>query len=203
MKHNAKYFIVMILILMAALMAACGKQETPPPSGSSEQEQNQQNSSNSAAGTVQGTTFTFKDIKGEHTLPQQPKNIATTVTYLTDHFIALGLTPALTVKSQNEDFPAYLQPFLKDVKIIGEQGRVNLETLLEEAPDLIVTDTNSSEIYEKYAKIASTAMLENGYVAPNWEEAFRATASAFGLSGKAEEIITGFENHKKRDSGEN
>jgi len=76
--------------------------------------------------------------------------------------IALGLTPKATVKSQNEDFPLYLQPFLQQVDIIGEQGKVNVEKLLSLAPDLIITDTNSTELYDSYAQIAPTAMLENG-----------------------------------------
>ncbi|GGG52816.1 ABC transporter substrate-binding protein [Paenibacillus radicis (ex Gao et al. 2016)] len=178
-------FIIISLLVVAT---ACGKANTnsmPDPTASPE----------ASPSTSQEAAFTFKDTKGEQTLDKQPARIATTVTYLTDHMIALGLTPASTVKSQNQDFPLYLKPFLNQVDIIGEQGKVDFEKLLDLQPDLIITDTNSSDIYDKYAKIAPTAILENGYVAPDWQTAFRATGAAFGLEDKAEQVIQDYGKH--------
>ncbi|NQX68742.1 iron-siderophore ABC transporter substrate-binding protein [Paenibacillus alba] len=148
--------------------------------------------------TPSSKAFTFTDTKGEQKLAQPPRKIATAVTYLTDHMIALGLTPTATVKSQNEDFPLYLKPYLPNVEIIGEQGRISIEKLLSVGPELIVTDTNSKEVYDQFAKIAPTAYLENGYNAPTWQDAFRATAKAFGLNDKAEQTITAYQDKKKK-----
>ncbi|GAA3405423.1 ABC transporter substrate-binding protein [Paenibacillus hodogayensis] len=144
------------------------------------------------------TSFTFTDTKGERKLERVPVHIATTVTYLTDHMISLGLQPTSTVKSQNEDFPLYLKPFLGNVDIIGEQGKVQIEKLLSLSPDLIVTDTNSANIYEQYSKIAPTALLDNGYNAANWEEAFLATGKAFGRVDKAQQVIADYQAKKKQ-----
>ncbi|MCZ1265124.1 ABC transporter substrate-binding protein [Paenibacillus marchantiae] len=191
-QRNQRYFtLTAVLLAVLLLIVACGNKEK---SGSSEAEPTKQEQA--ATEESQDTTFTFKDTNGEQTLPQKPENIASTVTYLTDHLIALGMTPKATVKSQNEDFPLYLKPFLNDVAIIGDQGKVSVEKMLSLGPDLIVTDTNSKEQYENYTKIAPTAMLENGYVAPDWQTAFRATAAAFGLNEKAEEVIKTYETHK-------
>ncbi|RPK27667.1 ABC transporter substrate-binding protein [Paenibacillus xylanexedens] len=191
-RQNQRYFtITAVLLAMLVLIVACGNENKPGVSAEEPAPQEQ-----SASNDTKDATFTFKDTTGEQTLSQEPVNIASTVTYLTDHLIALGMTPKATVKSQNEDFPLYLKPFLNNVEIIGEQGKVSAEKLLSLGPDLIVTDTNSEEQYESYAKIAPTAMLENGYVAPDWQTAFRATAASFGLNDKAEEVITAYEKEK-------
>jgi iron complex transport system substrate-binding protein len=183
--------IASLIIVVLSLAVACGKTEDKVSSSTNNTQQEQASSEQPTE-----ASFTFKDTKGEHSLPNHPKNIATTVTYLTDHFISLGMTPTATVKSQNEDFPLYLKPYLNNVEIIGQQGKVSLEKLLSLEPDLIVTDTNSEEIYDSYTKIGPTAILNNGYVAPNWEEAFRATADAFDLKDKAEEVIKQYETQK-------
>ncbi|WP_139995275.1 iron-siderophore ABC transporter substrate-binding protein [Paenibacillus paridis] len=180
-------FIIVSLLMVATACGKASNNSTPDLAASPE----------ASPSTSQATAFTFKDTKGEQTLDKQPTRIATTVTYLTDHMISLGLTPASTVKSQNEDFPLYLKPFLNQVDIIGEQGKVSFEKLLSLQPDLIITDTNSIDIYDSYAKIAPTAILENGYVAPDWQTAFRATSAAFGLEDKAEQVIQEYDKHKK------
>jgi len=198
MKNRRFLLVTALLLVLLAVMAACGKEDkeqATPQNEPAQQEQANKEQTNQGQVNTE-TAFTFKDINGEHSLPKKPERIATTVTYLTDHMIALGMTPTSTVKSQNEDFPLYLKPFLKDVEIIGDQGKVNVEKLLSLAPDLIITDTNSTEIYDSYTKIATTAMLENGYVAPNWEEAFRGTAAAFGLSDQAEKVISDYNDQK-------
>ncbi|MEK8132526.1 iron-siderophore ABC transporter substrate-binding protein [Paenibacillus filicis] len=174
-----------LTLLTTLLLAACSQTGSPDSEAKKE-------------AAEQKPAFQFTDTKGTQTLEKTPANIATTVTYLTDHMIALGMTPKLTVKSQNEDFPLYLKPHLGQVEIIGEQGKVQIEKLLSLAPDLIITDTNSAAIYEKYAKIAPTAMLENGYAASSWEEALRATGKAFGKQDKAEEVIAAFQAKKKQ-----
>ncbi|MFC3745256.1 ABC transporter substrate-binding protein [Paenibacillus sp. GCM10012306] len=178
--------VVILIMMMLAIATACSKESSEPAAEQT-----------ASPDTAQETKFTYKDNNGEHTLEHQPANIATTVTYLTDHMIALGLTPTASVKSQNEDFPLYLKPFLNNVEIIGDQGKVNLEKLLSVNPDLIITDTNSEKVYDEYAKIAPTVMLENGYGAPDWQTAFRATAAAFGLQDKAEQVITDYDKHKE------
>ncbi len=198
---------ILILTITAltvlSLLAACAKNnDNQASSSSSPAAQPSQQEQPAVETTGNESPFTFKDTKGEQTLPQTPSRIATTVTYLTDHMIALGLTPQATVKSQNEDFPLYLQPFLQQVDIIGEQGKVNLEKLLSLSPDLIITDTNSTDLYDSYAKIAPTAMLENGYMAPDWQTALRATASAFGLNDKAEQVIGDYDKHKEEAIGQ-
>jgi iron complex transport system substrate-binding protein len=178
--------VVILIMMLLAIATACSQE-------SSELAAEQ----TASPDTAQETPFIYKDNNGEHTLNHQPTNIATTVTYLTDHMIALGLIPTASVKSQNEDFPLYLKPFLNNVEIIGDQGKVNLEKLLSTNPDLIITDTNSEKVYDDYVRIAPTAMLENGYGAPDWQTAFRATATAFGLQDKAEQVITDYDKHKQ------
>lgn len=153
---------VTLTLLVTMVLAACSQQESPTKP--------QAASTSTAEAQAEKPKFKFTDTNGEHTLATAPVNIATTVTYLTDHMIALGLMPKATVKSQNEDFPLYLKPYLDKVDIIGEQGNVQIEKLLSLSPDLIITDTNSSKIYEQYAKLAPTAMLENGYGAPSWRK---------------------------------
>ncbi|BBI30828.1 ABC transporter substrate-binding protein [Cohnella abietis] len=189
--------VTALLLVLLSLTVACGKGNNESSTSSPAATESAQQEQPSSEAPKEAAAFKFTDTKGEQTLPAQPQNIATTVTYLTDHMIALGLTPKLTVKSQNEDFPLYLKPFLNNVEVIGEQGKVNIEKLLSFAPDLIITDTNSTEIFDSYAKIAPTAMLENGYLSPSWEEAFRATASAFGLNDKAEQVIGDYTKHKE------
>lgn len=197
--HKRKLFILTILLLALSLTAACSQQSKQANSDGAAAGQEQSATEQTATEQTAAGAFAFKDKNGKQTLKEQPQRIATTVTYLTDHMIALGMTPASTVKSQNEDFPEYLQPYLNHVEIIGEQGKVSMEKLLSLSSDLIITDTNSEDIYDQYAKIAPTAMLENGYMAPNWEEAFRWTAAAFDKSDEAEKIIQDY-NEKKAQS---
>ncbi|ANY66017.1 hypothetical protein BBD42_05755 [Paenibacillus sp. BIHB 4019] len=193
MNKRFLFTMTIVALLLVMMTAACGKANEEAASTPSAEAAQQTQASDAAP----QAGFAFKDTKGEQTLPNQPENIVTTVTYLTDHMIALGMVPKATVKSQNEDFPLYLKPFLDGVEIIGEQGKVNLEKLLALAPELIITDTNSEDIYESYKQIAPTAMLENGYVAPDWQTAFRATGAAFGLNDKAEQVIGDYEQLKQ------
>lgn len=132
-------------------------------------------------------------LKGVIRPSAPPRRIASTRHPLTDQLIALGLTPTATVRSPAYDFPQYLEPFLKNAEIIGEQGAFSVEKLLSTAPDLIVADTTNEPIYEQLEKIAPTVMLNNVSAAARWQDSFIETAKAFGLEGKGNEVIARYD----------
>ncbi|MDU6345386.1 MAG: hypothetical protein E6593_01415 [Clostridium sp.] len=131
--------LIVLLALLTGIAAGCA--QTPPENRSTPE-------SASSAPEKAGWPRTITDAAGhEVVLEKQPERITLLHTFYMEHFLlldtpptassignALGQTEAL---QQSEMFG----PFLKDVEImnLGSASEINLETILESDPDVIVT----------------------------------------------------------------
>ena len=101
---------------------------------------------------------------------------------------ALGQTEAL---QQSEMFG----PFLKDVEImnLGSASEINLETILESDPDVIVTFSTQGGLdktYDQLVQIAPVVLLD---YTSSWQDQLRDCAEIVGKEDEAQSMITEIE----------
>ncbi|MBR3770707.1 MAG: ABC transporter substrate-binding protein, partial [Clostridium sp.] len=109
-------------------------------------------------------TRTVTDIKGEVTIPAEPKRIVD-LSGCSDTLALLGYQVVGTCNSDAYDYtklPSYLEDTLKDAKILGYSmsNTVNLEAVIALEPDMIIISNVQESSYDQLSEIASTVMLQ-------------------------------------------
>lgn len=192
-KHKRNTMITLLLTTSLAL-AACGSDE---PISTKENANN--SNADSPAVSQEQVAFprTIQHVKGEITLNEAPKRIASVDIMATDYLLALDVAPIVSegfsTKDKSPIFNKYAEG--KDVTDLG--GKTNLETLLELEPDLIVmsnTSTNKMEKYDEFNKMADSVVIDFNEDAPT---RLRKFAELVGKEEKAEEVITSFNKLKE------
>lgn len=184
MKSSGKIVLWFTSLIIVVLTAACGtvaNEKTPTNEGTAATEQ-------SGAGDKHRVV---ESIKGDITIPANPRSVVgTTVTY-PDFLYALGVTP-VAAENYHDDFASYFQEAFKDVIKLGNNSGPDFERLLAAAPDLILApkwrDENN---YDQLSKIAPTVLLPDR---EDWRDELRDIGSVLNLSEKAEKAIQSYEN---------
>lgn len=164
-----------ILALLAALASAC--------SGKAD---------NGADETEEGTTTkTVIDHAGhEVAVPANPQRVV--APFLEDHLAVLGVEPVAQFLYGNLE-QNYLQDRIPGAEIIDITGSgVSPEKLVELSPGLIILGAGLSDekIYEQYAKIAPTYVVNN--VHTRWQDTLLEIARLLGKEQQAEEQLEAY-----------
>jgi len=98
-------------------------------------------------------------------------------------------------------FPTYLEDTLQGAEILGYsmQDTMDIEAVMNLAPDLIIISTVQEKMYDQLSEIAPTVMIQ--LEALNWKEDIRTLAQVFGREDAADQWISSYEERAK-EAGE-
>lgn len=158
-----------IFVLMLGLVGCSNGNKTGEAAGSSVEER------------------VVTDVKGEVTIPANPKRIVD-ISGASDILSILGYDVIGTANSDGYDytkFPTYLEDVLADAKILGYSmlAEMDVEAIIALEPDLIVISTVQEKMYDQLSKIAPVVMVEMKQV--DWTEDFMHVAKVFGKEAEA------------------
>ncbi len=188
---NASLVVCMMLALLAGCSTNSNKNSNTTESSPPASEPAKQDDANSEKEAESAWPRTVKDDAGNDVvLKEQPKKIAVLHPLYLDYFYALD-TPAAASSHAAEAFAEYatLQPYAENANVIdlGNSREVNLESLIEISPDLIVTFKGSvDKNYEELIQIAPVFQVE---YSNSWDESTMLIAQVIGKEQLAEQLI--------------
>ena len=143
------------------------------------------------------------DVRGEVEIPADPQRIVD-LSGNSDILSILGYSVVGTANSDAYDytkFPTYLEDTLQGAEILGYsmQDTMDIEAVMNLAPDLIIISTVQEKMYDQLSEIAPTVMIQ--LEALNWKEDIRTLAQVFGREDAADQWISAYE-EKAKEAGE-
>lgn len=145
------------------------------------------------AGTAE--TVTVTDVRGEVEIPANPQRIVD-LSGNSDILSILGYSVVGTANSDAYDytkFPVYLEETLAGAEILGYsmQDTMDIETVMNLNPDLIIISTVQEKMYDQLQEIAPTVMIQ--LEALNWKDDVTAFAEIFGKEEEADVWLSEYE----------
>ncbi|MFM9278511.1 ABC transporter substrate-binding protein [Paenibacillus jiagnxiensis] len=192
------FFTGMISLLL--LLSACssntqsadGKTSSPPPNTAGQE----------AAGS---TAFprTIEAANGSIVIKKKPKRVAVVHWGYVDSILlfdlkSVGLALPFTKNDSSLGTDTY-KPYVdkhEELAIVGENTTVNMEALLEYAPDLIIAgNATNAQLTDQLEKIATTVVIDEAYtdVWSNWPALVTMFGEILGQEDVAEQFITGYQ----------
>ncbi|MFC4306679.1 ABC transporter substrate-binding protein [Cohnella boryungensis] len=136
----------------------------------------------------------INSLKGNITIPAEPKRVIGLSVVYPEFLYALGVTP-IAVQNYHQEFPSYLKEPFKDTQKLGIGETPNFEAILAAEPDLIIAPVWWSEKdYDRLAKIAPTVILPQR---DDWRDELRDIGEVLDKIDQAEAII---ENLKTKEA---
>ncbi|MGL5085068.1 MAG: ABC transporter substrate-binding protein, partial [Clostridium sp.] len=153
------------------------------------------------AQNVSENTVIVKDVRGDVSIPAEPKKIVD-LSGNSDILSILGYKVIGTANSDAYDytkFPTYLEDTLKGAEILGYsmQDTINVEAVMNLNPDLIIISTVQEKMYDQLSEIAPTVMIK--LEALDWKDDVRAFANVFNKQDVANKWIEDYEAKAKKD----
>ena len=138
-------------------------------------------------------TRTIEHAMGTTEVPANPERVVLLTNEGTEALLALGVKPVGAVRSWlGSPWYDHISDRMEGVTVVGTETSVNLETVLETDPDLIIGNTvRQEEIYDKLAAIAPTVFSER--LQGSWQANFRLYAKTLGMQEKAERMLAEYE----------
>lgn len=153
---------------------------------------------------------TIVDAAGhEVVLESMPERITLLHTFYLEHLFALGVTPTaaslgnLLGQTESLESSELFAPYMSGVEImdLGSAREINLEAVLESAPDVIITFSihgGIDEIYDQLTEIAPVILLD---YSDTWQDQLLSCSQIIGKESKAQDVITEVES-SIADAGE-
>ncbi|WP_053372887.1 ABC transporter substrate-binding protein [Paenibacillus sp. FJAT-27812] len=181
MKQRGRWIAGIAFALLVMLSTACGADKTEP------------NTAGTTAGNAGNTNTEATDtqrvittLKGDISIPTDPKRVIGLSVVYPELLYALGVTP-IAVQNYHQDFPAYLKEPFQDTLKMGIAQTPNFEAILASEPDLIIAPTWwSDKDYDQLSKIAPTVLLPQR---DNWRDELLDIGGVFGKVDQAEKVI--------------
>lgn len=208
MKKRHLYSFALAGMVSILMFAGCGRDNPDGASsgeasgtgetGVTESTQDMQNGGDTQNGTS-GDTVTVTDVRGEVEIPADPRCIVD-LSGNSDILSILGYSVAGTANSDAYDytkFPTYLEDTLAGAEILGYsmQDTMDIEAVMNLAPDLIIISTVQEKMYDQLQEIAPTVMIQ--LEALDWKDDIRTFAEVFDREDEAEAWIASYESKAK------
>lgn len=155
-----KLLLTSLIGLSVGALAGCG---TSSEANDSAAEGGQATESSEQAATETSSyPRTITHAMGEIELEEKPSRIASVDIMITDYLLVLDETPiaseGISTRERSEIFGQYAEG--KDITDLG--GKVNLETIVERDPDLMLMSSESKKTgnYDQFNSIANTAVID-------------------------------------------
>lgn len=195
--------IFMLLFLVTFLFVGCSNKENTNNENQNAVEDNKGETNNDTANSgedISDETVTVTDVRGEVSIPANPKRIAD-LSGNSDILTILGYSVVGTANSDAYDytkFPAYLEDSLKGATILGYsmQDTMDVEAVMNVEPDLIIISTVQEKMYDQLSEIAPTVMIK--LEALNWKDDILTIAEVFNKEDVANQWIADYEAKAKQ-----
>lgn len=181
MKQQGRLIAGFVIVLLVMISTACG-------ANNAEQNKARTTADNSGQTSTEATDKhrVIKTLKGDISIPTDPKRVIGLSVVYPEFLYALGVTP-IAVQNYHQDFPTYLKEPFKDTVKMGIAQTPNFEAILAAEPDLIIAPTWwSDKDYNQLSKIAPTVLLPQR---DNWRDELRDIGNVLGKVDMAETII--------------
>lgn len=187
MKFNLFKKIAAISCMTAVLFVGCGVSSDSKKEDSSTRE-----------------VVTVTDVKGDVEIPKSPEKIVD-LSGNSDILSILGYDVIGTANSDAYDYtklPSYLENTLSGAKILGYsmQDTMDVESIMNLHPDLIVISTVQEKMYDQLSEIAPTVMIK--LEALNWKEDLMTFAKVFNKQEEANKWLENYEAKAKQAGDE-
>lgn len=145
--------------------------------------------------TQKEETRVVTDVKGEVTIPANPKRIVD-LSGSSDILSVLGFEVVGTANADAYDytkFPSYLEETLKDATILGYsmQDTMDIEAIIACEPDLIIISTYQEKMYDSLSEIAPTVMIQLAQM--DWREDVLSVAKVMDREEEANTWLTQYD----------
>ncbi len=193
MKRNGRLFVGLVIILLLMLSTACaGKNTELNTSGTASGDSGKSNAS------VSDKQRVVKSLKGDISIPSEPKRVIGLSVVYPEFLYALGVTP-VAVQNYHQEFPSYLKEPFKNTLKIGLAETPNFEMILTAQPDIIIAPIWwADKDYDQLSKIAPTVLLPQR---DNWRDELRDIGEVLGKKDQAEKVIQDLQ-HKEAEAKE-
>ncbi|MDQ7233430.1 iron-siderophore ABC transporter substrate-binding protein [Bacillus pacificus] len=177
-----KSFTVFVFSLAFSLiLSACGKSNTKDESKEDTKKE----------------MITVEHAMGKTEVPANPKRVVILTNEGTEALLELGVKPVGAVKSWTGDrwYP-HIKDKMKDVKVVGDEGQVNVETIASLKPDLIIGNKMRHEkVYEQLKAIAPTVFSET--LRGEWKDNFKFYAKALNKEKEGQRVLADYDKSMK------
>ncbi|MGG1327943.1 iron-siderophore ABC transporter substrate-binding protein [Bacillus tropicus] len=179
--RKKSFTVFVFLLAFSLLLSACGK-------------------SNTKEDTKEDTKkemITVEHAMGKTEVPANPKRVVILTNEGTEALLELGVKPVGAVKSWTGD-PWYpiIKDKMKDVKVVGDEGQVNVETIASLKPDLIIGNKMRHEkVYEQLKAIAPTVFSET--LRGEWKDNFKFYAKALNKEKEGQKVLADYDKRMK------
>ncbi|NEW05859.1 ABC transporter substrate-binding protein [Paenibacillus sp. SYP-B3998] len=193
MKRNGRLIVGIVIVLLLMLSTACSDKNTEP------------NKTGTASGdsgisetSVSNKQRVVKSLKGDISIPSDPKRVIGLSVVYPEFLYALGVTPVV-VQNYHQEFPSYLKEAFKNTVKTGLAKTPNFEAILAAEPDLIIAPSWwADKDYDQLSKIAPTVLLPQR---DDWRDELRDIGEVFSKKDQAEKVIQDLQ-HKKAEAKE-
>ena len=179
--RKKSFTVFVFLLAFSLLLNACGK-------------------SNTKEDTKEDTKkemITVEHAMGKTEVPANPKRVVILTNEGTEALLELGVKPVGAVKSWTGDpwYP-HIKDKMKDVKVVGDEGQVNVETIASLKPDLIIGNKMRHEkVYEQLKAIAPTVFSET--LRGEWKDNFKFYAKALNKEKEGQKVLADYDKRMK------
>ncbi|MRR41741.1 ABC transporter substrate-binding protein [Bacillus anthracis] len=177
-----KSFTVFVFSLaFSLLLSACGKSNTKEESKEDTKKE----------------MIPVEHAMGKTEVPANPKRVVILTNEGTEALLELGVKPVGAVKSWTGDpwYP-HIKDKMKDVKVVGDEGQVNVETIASLKPDLIIGNKMRHEkVYEQLKAIAPTVFSET--LRGEWKDNFKFYAKALNKEKDGQKVLAAYDKRMK------
>ncbi|PGQ43266.1 iron siderophore-binding protein [Bacillus thuringiensis] len=180
--RKKSFTVFVFLLAFSMLLSACGK--------SSNKEESTKEDNKKEVVTVE-------HAMGKTEVPANPKRVVILTNEGTEALLELGVKPVGAVKSWTGDpwYP-HIKDKMKDVKVVGDEGQVNVETIASLKPDLIIGNKMRHEkVYEQLKAIAPTVFSET--LRGEWKDNFKFYAKALNKEKEGQKVVADYESRMK------
>lgn len=180
--RKKSFTVFVFLLAFSMLLSACGK------SNNKEESTKEDNKKE---------VVTVEHAMGKTEVPANPKRVVILTNEGTEALLELGVKPVGAVKSWTGDpwYP-HIKDKMKDVKVVGDEGQVNVETIASLKPDLIIGNKMRHEkVYEQLKAIAPTVFSET--LRGEWKDNFKFYAEALNKEKEGQKVVADYESRIK------
>ena len=175
--RKKSFTLFVFLLAFSLLLSACGKSNTKED--------------------TKKEMVTVEHAMGKTEVPANPKRVVILTNEGTEALLELGVKPVGAVKSWTGDpwYP-HIKDKMKDVKVVGDEGQVNVETIASLKPDLIIGNKMRHEkVYEQLKAIAPTVFSET--LRGEWKDNFKFYAKALNKEKEGQKVLADYDKRMK------
>ncbi|MES5895849.1 MULTISPECIES: iron-siderophore ABC transporter substrate-binding protein [Bacillus cereus group] len=180
--QKKSFTVFVFLLAFSLLLSACGKSNNKEESTKEDNKKEM---------------ITVEHAMGKTEVPANPKRVVILTNEGTEALLELGVKPVGAVKSWTGDpwYP-HIKDKMKDVKVVGDEGQVNVETIASLKPDLIIGNKMRHEkVYEQLKAIAPTVFSET--LRGEWKDNFKFYAKALNKEKEGQKVLADYEARMK------